>query len=94
MNVARADNGTDKNTASVARPLPRNNKIINPVSTKPMPASWIKFSMAVRTKIDWSKTTCVTNFFGTSSSLEMTCLTPFTTAMVFAPPPCFLSTGK
>ena len=45
--------------------------------------------MAVRTNTDWSNTTWVTNRLGTSSSLEMTALTPLTTAMVLASPPCF-----
>ncbi len=39
MNVASADSGTERNTASVARMLPRNTRIITPVSTSPIAPS-------------------------------------------------------
>ena len=93
MNAASAESGTERNTATVARMLPRKTRIITPVSTRPMAPSWIRFSMADFTKTDWSNTTCVTSCLGTSNSLEMTRLMPLTTAIVLASPPCF-NTGK
>ena len=39
MNVASADNGIEKNTATVARMLPRKIRIISDVSKRPIPPS-------------------------------------------------------
>ena len=88
-NAARAESGIDKNTAAVARTLPRNSRIINPVRTNPIPPSWIKLSIAVRTKIDWSNTTRVFNCFGMSTRCISASLIPSTTAIVLVSPPCF-----
>ena len=38
-NVARAESGIDRNTATVARTLPRKTMIINPVRHRPMAPS-------------------------------------------------------
>ena len=51
---------------TVARMLPRKTRIIMPVKTRPMAPSWIRFSIAVRTNTDWSKTTLVTICLGMS----------------------------
>ena len=93
MNVASADSGIDRNTAAVARMLPRNTRIMTPVSTRPIRPSWIRFSMALRTNCDWSNTTEATSCFGTSSRFRTPRRMPSTTAMVLASPPC-LSTGR
>ena len=52
MNAASADSGIERNTANVARMLPRNRRIISPVSTRPIAPSCSRFSMAVLTKTD------------------------------------------
>ncbi len=39
MNAAKADSGIDRNTATVARMLPRKIKIMTPVRTKPIAPS-------------------------------------------------------
>ena len=93
MKAASADSGIERNTAAVARTLPRNTRIMRPVSTRPMAPSWMRFSIALRTNCDWSKTTEATSCLGTSSSRETPARMPSTTAMVFASPPC-LSTGR
>ncbi len=93
MNAASADSGTERNTAAVARRLPRKSRIISPVNARPMAPSWSSVSIAVRTKTDWSKTTSVTSCLGTSSNVDTTRRTPSTTAIVLASPPC-LRTGK
>lgn len=51
-NAANADNGMDKNTAAVARTLPRNSRIIRPVRTSPMAPSLIRLWIAVFTNTD------------------------------------------
>ena len=51
-NAASAESGIDSITASVARKLPRKIRIINAVSTSPMPPSLPRFLIAVFTKID------------------------------------------
>ena len=93
MNAASADSGMERNTATVALMLPRKTRIMIPVRTRPMAPSWIRFSIAVRTKTDWSNTTFVTNCFGTFNSRPTAPLMPSTTAIVFASPPCFM-TGR
>src|ERR1700761_6030849 len=54
-----ADRGMESSTAKVARGLPRKMRIISPVKTSPMLASFTRFLMASLTKMDWSKTTDV-----------------------------------
>jgi beta-glucosidase-like glycosyl hydrolase len=78
---------------AVARMLPRKTRIINPVRMRPMQPSWSRFSTAFLTNLDWSKTTFVTSFAGTSTSLVSIVRTSRTIAMVFASPPCF-RTGR
>ena len=52
MKVARADSGMEKNTATVARMLPRKIKIINDVRTRPIAPSSSRVWMAVLTNRD------------------------------------------
>ncbi len=52
MNAASADNGIDRNTAAVARRLPRKTSTINAVSTSPVPPSSSSVSIARFTKSD------------------------------------------
>ena len=84
-----ADRGIDSSTAKVARGLPRNSRIIRPVSASPMPPSFKRFFSAVLTKMDWSNTTAVFNESGTSARCFMTLFTPSTIAIVLLSPPCF-----
>ena len=93
MKVASAESGMERNTASVARRLPRKTNIIIPVSTKPMAPSWIRFSIADLTNTDWSNTTCRAVVWARPRRFAMRSLMPLTTAMVLALPPCF-NTGK
>ena len=65
-NVASTDSGMERNTATVARGLPRKSKIISPVSNRPMLPSFMTVEMACFTKSDWSKTTCVFSCAGIS----------------------------
>ena len=51
-NVARAERGMEKNTAVVARRLPRKIRIMSEVSTKPIAPSCSRVSMAVLTNCD------------------------------------------
>ena len=92
MKAARADSGIEKNTATVARMLPRNTRIMSDVRNKPIAPSCSNVAIAVFTKTDWSNTTRVTSSFGTSNKCPIACFTPSTTAMVLVSPPC-LSTG-
>ena len=92
MNMASAESGMERNTATVARMLPRKIRIRIPVSTRPIPPSCMRLSMAFLTKSDWSNTTFVISCFGTSTSSFSTLFTPSTTAIVLESPPCF-STG-
>ena len=57
MNAASAESGIEKNTATVARMLPRKTRIMMDVSSSPMPPSCSSVSMAVLTNTDWSNTT-------------------------------------
>src|SRR6201996_1729150 len=47
-----AESGIDRRTANVARGLPRKRRIISPVSTRPIEASFTRFLIASLTKID------------------------------------------
>ena len=89
MNVARAERGIEKRTASVARKLPRKIRIISEVRNRPMPPSSSNVSMAVLTNFDWSNTTRLDNAFGTSTSFLSASRMPSTTAIVLESPPCF-----
>jgi len=93
MKVASAESGIERKTAAVARILPRKTRIMIPVRTSPMAPSWMRFSIALRTNTDWSKTTLATSSFGTSTRPATAARMPSTTAMVLASPPC-LSTGR
>ena len=93
MKVASAESGMEKKTASVARMLPRNIRIINEVRKSPMAPSCKRVSIAVFTKSDWSNTTRLISSFGMSTRRCTPCLMPFTTAMVLVSPPCF-RTGR
>jgi hypothetical protein len=47
-----AERGMERSTAKVARGLPRKMRIMMPVSTSPIPPSFITFLMALLTKMD------------------------------------------
>ena len=93
MKAPSTDSGMEKSTATVARMLPRKIRIMTAVRIRPSEPSWIRFSIAVRTKTDWSNTTLVTSCAGTSTRWAIAPLIPFTTAIVLESPPCF-STGR
>ena len=90
MIAASAESGMDRNTATVPRMLPRNSSTIKAVSRSPDAPSWISVLMAFLTYSDWSNTRSVTSCFGMSTSFDITCRTPSTTAMVLVLPPCFM----
>ena len=71
-----SESGIERNTAAVARMLPRKIRIMSAVSNKPMPPSRITVEMACFTNIDWSKTTCVFNCGGMSRKLGQHRLDP------------------
>ena len=52
MNAASAESGMEKNTATVARMLPRKIRIMSEVRNSPMAPSCSSVSMAVFTKTD------------------------------------------
>ena len=52
IKAANADKGIDRNTAAVARMLPRNRSTISPVSTNPIAPSCSRFSIAIFTNAD------------------------------------------
>ena len=52
MNVASAESGIEKNTATVARMLPRKIRIMSEVRNRPMAPSCSSVSMAVLTNSD------------------------------------------
>ena len=93
MKAASTLSGIEKNTASVARRLPRKTRIISDVRNRPIAPSCSSVSIAVFTNFDWSNTTRVTSCEGTSTSFASASRTPSTTAMVLVSPPCF-STGR
>ena len=93
MSAASTDSGIDRNTAIVARKLPRNTSTISAVSARPMPPSCSSVSIARFTNSDWSNTTSRPSSFGTSTSRPIVSLMPSTTAIVFVSPPCFI-TGR
>ncbi len=87
-NVASAESGMEKNTATVERMLPRNTRIISDVRSSPSPPSCNSVSIALFTNSDWSKTTEVRSESGVSTSFRAFSRMPSTTAMVLESPPC------
>ena len=65
-NVAKAESGIERNTAEVARKLPRKIRIIRLVRISPIKPSCSRVLMASFTNADWSKTTVETNCLGMS----------------------------
>ena len=88
--VASAESGIDRNTAKVARMLPRKIRIIKEVSARPSSPSWSTVRMASLTNADWSKTTAAFNWLGMSSSFPIISRMPLTTSIVLVSPPCFM----
>ena len=93
MNAASAESGMEKNTATVARMLPRKTRIMIDVSNRPMRAF-------VQQRLDRGlhedrlvEDHLLTSSFGTSKRFCTASLMPSTTAMVLVSPPCF-STGR
>ena len=93
MNVASAESGIDKNTATVARKLPRNSRIISEVSSSPSAPSWSSVLIAFLTNMRLIEDDVRLEVLGHVEQFATSRCTPSTTAIVLVSPPC-LSTGR
>ena len=64
ISEVRIDSGMEMQTIIVLRQLPRNNRIIRPVSSAAVAPSLTTPLMALRTKIDWSNSERTLSSFG------------------------------
>ena len=89
MKAASADSGMERNTATVARMLPRNSKIIRPVRTRPIAPSCKQVLNGLFHEDRLVEDHLGHQLFGNIQQMGDRSLIPSTTEMVLVSPPCF-----